>query len=204
MALQCSGDGSQPPKNRVGLSFGAFQTRLALGDFGIVPLDEAAVGASFERRISSKVTLQLNAGGILLGHLFNASPAFQGGFIGGGASFNVVDQKGMIPFLMLGASISVSVAGYPGGNNSRLIAGDIRGSVTTGYSDGRWTPYLVGRVFGGPVILTQPSGTSLGTDLYHFQLGLGLVVSLPKGFDLSLELVPLGEQRVSAGVGYSY
>jgi len=35
-------------------------------------------------------------------------------------------------------------------------------------------------------------------------VGLGAVVGLPLGFDLSAEVVPLGEQRVTLGVGYSF
>ena len=190
--------------NRVGLSFGAFQTRLLMGEFGNVSLQEAAVGASFERRVSKTVTLQVNAGGIVFGRLFDDGPEFHGGFVGFGASFNVLDQKGAIPFVMLGASLSASMAAYAGAS-SKFFAGDIRGSVTSGYTLGRrWTPYAVFRLFGGPVVLSQAGETTTGTDAYHFQLGAGLVVSLPKGFDVSVELVPLGEQRISAGVGYAF
>ena len=64
----------------------------------------------------------------------------------------------------------------------------------------RLTPYAVVRAFGGPVFY----GSELGTDAYHVQLGAGLVVGLPFGFDLSAEIVPLGEQRVTAGLGYSF
>jgi hypothetical protein len=203
LALQCSGEHGEPPKNRFGLSFGAFQTRLVLGDLGTVALREAAVGASFERRLSPKLTLQLNGGAIVSGQLFTSSLLFRGAFVGGGASFSLVDQKGAIPFVMLGVSLSFSYSSWPETNDG-LFAGDVRGAVTAGYTlGGRFTPYVVGRAFGGPVVLTDKDRTRLGTDLYHFQLGAGLVVSLPAGFDLSVELIPLGEQRVSAGVGYS-
>ena len=60
------------------------------------------------------------------------------------------------------------------------------------------------RFFGGPVFLEQSGVTTWGSDVYHVQLGAGSVVTLPAGFDLSVELIPLGEQRVSAGVGYSF
>ncbi len=199
--MQCSGEGHEPPKNRVGLSFGAFQTRLQLE--GDVPLDEAALGVSYERQVSKRVTLQVSGGWIPTGHLFAGGSQFRGGFFGFGASFNVLTQKGAIPFLMLGVSASGSMAVYSGSPN-KLYAADIRGSVTSGYSMDRFTPYLVGRVFGGPVFFERPSGTSSGTDRFHYQLGIGLVVSLPKGFDLSVELVPFGEQRVSAGIGYAF
>lgn len=64
----------------------------------------------------------------------------------------------------------------------------------------RLTPYAVARVFGGPVFWRG----GVGTDAYHLQLGLGLVVGLPGGFDLAAEVVPLGEQRAVASVGVSF
>lgn len=56
------------------------------------------------------------------------------------------------------------------------------------------------RAFGGPFFY----GSALGTDGYHLQLGAGLVVGLPWGLDLSAEIIPLGEQRVTAGLGGSF
>jgi hypothetical protein len=203
LALQCSGEGHAPPTNRVGLSFGAFQTKLVFGDLGTVLLDEAAVGLSYERQLSKKTTLQLSGGGIALGHIVDQDTSFHGGFLGAGLSWNLVDQKGWIPFVMIGASASFSVAGYSR-QSTTVIAADVRGSATVGYSESGFTPYAVARLFGGPVVLSRPGGTSLGTDQYHFQLGLGLVLTLPEGFDFSVEIVPLGEQRLSAGLGYSF
>lgn len=203
MALQCSGEGHEPPKNRVGLSIGAFTTRIVLGDLDDTALEETAIGVSYERRVSKQLTLQVSGGGIVVGHLYDQAVAFQGGFLGGAGSYVLVDQKGSIPFVMLGVSLSASAAGLAN-SSAILFAADIRGSVTCGYTDGRVTAYAVGRLFGGPIILADSGGTSLGTDRFHYQLGAGIVVSLPKSFDLSLELVPLGEKRISAGIGYSF
>jgi hypothetical protein len=196
--------------NRVGLSFGAFRSLLSFGrGTQAVPVEEAAVGLSYERRMSPKLTLQVNAGGIVGGTIALASNPVEpgspehlaGGFVGGGLSFTALEQAGAIPFVMLGAALSSSLVRLPFQRN--LFAADLRASVTAGYTlGGRWTPYLVARAFGGPVV--DVSAGAVGGDLYHYQFGAGLVVGLPGGLDLSAEIVPLGEQRLSAGVGFSF
>lgn len=201
MAQKCHGD--KPPANHAGLSFGAFRSRLIFTGAQLLDLEEAAVGFAFERRLSAKVTVQVSLGGIVYARI-DGEP-LRGLFVGGGASWAIVPQKGAIPFIMLALSIAASFAGPERGASQALYALDFRGSVTAGYTLGkRWTPYAVGRIFGGPVVLVDRADTRVGTDIYHFQLGAGLVVGLPGGFDLSAELIPLGEQRVSAGVGHSF
>ena len=189
-----------PPKNRVGLSFGAFWTRLRFDD-GDRSFEESALGASYERRLTPRVTLQGSLGGILSGTLSGLS-GWPGAFAGVGGSYSVLEQSGAIPFVMLSGALSASfLSGTSGGRPYALYAADLRASVTVGYTlQERFTPYAVTRFFGGPVFFNG----HVGTDVYHFQIGVGLVVGLPKNFDLSLELAPLGEQRVSLGVGYSF
>jgi hypothetical protein len=81
------------------------------------------------------------------------------------------------------------------------VAVDARAALVVGYTVfDRLTPYAVARAFGGPVFYAGLSGG----DRYHYQVGAGLVVGLPGGFDLSAEVVPLGEQRLTAGVGFSF
>jgi hypothetical protein len=204
LAQKCHGD--KPPESRVGLSFGAFRSRLIFTDRGFLDLEEVALGASYERKLSKTVTFQISGGGIAYGRLGGpGAETLRGFFAGAGASWAVVDQKGAIPFVMIGVSLAASLAVPERGGDDALYALDIRGSVTAGYTLAqRFTPYLVGRLFGGPVVFVERGRAWAGTDIYHFQLGAGLVVGLPGGFDLSAEIVPLGEQRVSAGVGYSF
>lgn len=190
----------------MGLSFGAFRSRLVFADAGFLDLEEAAVGFAFERRVSKKVTFQVSAGGIVYARLGGpGADTLRGLFFGAGASWALLEQKGAIPFVMVGLSVAASLAAPERGGDDGLYAFDIRGSVTAGYTLAqRWTPYVVGRVFGGPVVYVHDRETFGGTDVYHFQLGAGLVVGLPGGFDVSAEVIPLGEQRISAGVGYSF
>jgi hypothetical protein len=121
-----------------------------------------------------------------------------GGLLSVGLAYALVKQDGAIPFVLFGASVSGSAAST---QERLLVSVDARASVTAGYTLWeRLTPYLTARLFGGPVFFRGLTGT----DAYHYQLGAGVVLSLPGGFDVSAELVPLGEQRVSAGVGYSF
>jgi hypothetical protein len=113
-------------------------------------------------------------------------------------SWLVLDQGAYTPFVQLSGSIAFSAMKAALGAYEAL---DARVGVAAGYTFfDRLTPYLTARAFGGPVFY----GGSVGTDLFHYQVGLGFVVGLPWGLDLSAELIPLGEQRVTAGVGLSF
>lgn len=185
----------------MGLNAGAFRTTLVFSDGERVGLRQLATTVGFEWRLNPRVTLSLSAGALVLGELaasteaFRASPGFAGSFA---AAFTVLEQRGAIPFVMLTAQASSSVVPTSAGS---YAAFDVRASVVAGYTlFERFTPYLTARAFGGPVLWRGRTGT----DLYHYQLGAGAVVGLPAGLDVSVEVVPLGEQRVSAAVGYSF
>lgn len=184
----------------MGVSGGAFRTTLVMGETKL-GLEQLAFGATLERRFE-RLTLQLGAGGIALG---NATPEgeaaipFRGGGFGNVAvSYTLLEQDGAVPFVMLGGSLSGSGASTAVGAYGAL---DLRVSVVAGYTVfERVTPYLVGRLFGGPAFFRGASGG----DLYHYQLGAGLAAGTPFGIDLFAEVVPLGETRITAGVGYSF
>jgi hypothetical protein len=164
-------------------------------------LEAMAVSASFEWRASARWTLAAAAGGIFFGRLFTAADSFDfsGGIVGSLAgNFVALEQGRYWPFIMVAGSIAVSgVRAAP----TAYVAIDARLTTTVGFTFfERLTPYVVGRLFGGPVFWRG----QIGADLYHYQVGAGLVVGLPYGFDLSAEVAPLGEQRVTAGVGYSF
>jgi len=166
-----------------------------------VYLEQMAVSASFEYRLSRRWTLSAAAGGVLGGRLdTNAgSTAMGGGGVGSlAASFIALEQGKYWPFIMLSGSASVSaVQAQP----TTWVGVDARLGVAVGYTIlQRVTPYLTGRVYGGPVLWRG----EVGTDLFHWQAGLGVVVGLPWGLDLSAEVVPFGEKRITAGVGVSF
>ena len=183
------------------LSGGAFRSTLVFSGTDRVDIAQVAVTASYEMRASKTITWQVAAGGLIAGRLTPPDGAHNtgaGGVVSGGISWNVLESKGAIPFVMISASASVSLLPTYAGLYSGI---DVRAGVAAGYTFlDRITPYLTVRGFGGPVFWRQ----QVGTDVYHFQVGLGLVVGLPGGFDVSAEVIPLGEQRVFAAVGYSF
>jgi len=178
-------------------SFAGFRTTLVFTGNEQQKLEQLAASASFEWHASPRWTLVGSAGGVFGGSLGGEKTG--GGGVGSVAgSFLALDQGAFWPFLQLALSVSVSGLSAP---RSSYLALDARLALVVGYTFiDRLTPYAVGRVFGGPVFYDGKTGT----DLYHYQVGLGLVVGLPAGFDLSGEFVPLGEQRFTASLGYSF
>ena len=155
------------------------------------------MSASLEYRVSEKMTLVGAGGGILLGSLGTVATS-PGAVASLALSYLLLEQGPYTPFVQVAGSISFSAFRTTDANYAAI---DFRGGVVAGYTFlERLTPYAVFRAFGGPVFY----GGLLGTDAYHVQLGAGLVVGLPFGFDLSAEVIPLGEQRVTAGLGYTF
>jgi hypothetical protein len=61
-------------------------------------------------------------------------------------------------------------------------------------------PYVVARVFGGPVFWRHAGEAVTGTDTHHFQIGGGLALGLGPTWNVFAEAVPLGERALAAGV----
>ena len=155
------------------------------------------MSASLEYRVSDRITLAGAAGAMILGQLGGAptSPGVVGSL---SLSWLLLEQGTWSPFLQFSGSVAMS--GMPV-IDEHYVALDFRAGLAAGWTFfDRLTPYAVVRAFGGPVFY----GAALGTDAYHVQLGAGLVVGLPLGLDLSAEFIPLGEQRVTAGLGFSF
>ena len=181
----------------MGATFGAARTTLLFSDGTKPLLEQLAVSASLEYRASARVTIVGAAGAVLVGHLGPAATS-PGGVGSVGVSMLLVEQAGFIPFVQFSGSLAVAAMRVV---DTNYVAIDFRAGVAAGWTFlERLTPYAVVRAFGGPVFY----GPELGTDAYHVQLGAGLVVGLPWGLDLSAEVIPLGEQRVTAGLGFSF
>jgi len=80
-----------------------------------------------------------------------------------------------------------------------------RGGVIVGKTFAkRIVPYAAARVFGGPVYWFRDGASATGSDRYHVTAGLGVIARLPKRLDVTLELMPLGEQSATAGVTWHF
>jgi hypothetical protein len=125
-------------------------------------------------------------------------------------SHRFLDGRRSLPFLVLGVSGGASGAwteqeGVLNPPTSSLYALDVRAGLIVGKT--LWdtlSPYAVLRGFGGPMVWSYGGSTVVAGDLYHFQLGAGMVTILPRGFDVFVEGVPLGERAVTLGAGKTF
>lgn len=160
-------------------------------------MEQLAVSASLEYRVAEKMTLAVAGGAMFLGNLGGA-PTSPGAVASIGLAGTVLEQGEWSPFLQVSGSLAFSSLKV---RDDAYIAFDVRAGLVCGWTLWeRFTPYAVFRAFGGPIFYQGATGT----DAYHVQLGVGAVLGLPGGFDLSAEFVPLGEQRITAGVGFSF
>jgi hypothetical protein len=173
------------------------------------------VTVSADYRLSPVTTVGGGAGVGLGGLLTTGGQRYRvlpGWEITGAWSRRLLDGRGKLPFLVLavsggasGASTQEEVYSGPAPGTSSFYAFDIRAGLTVGKTF--WStlsPYAVVRAFGGPVLWGQGGKTQLESDLYHVQLGAGLVTTLPRAFDVFVEGVPLGERALTLGAGKTF
>jgi hypothetical protein len=196
---ECNG-GGEPLGFRVGLNAGASRTTL-LTDEGRLGLEQVAVTANLDWHVGRRGTLTFGAGSVLFGQL---SPLDGPVHLGPGATFSVgyshlvLMPRGAVPFVMVSGALSSTFAAT---QLTSYSAFDLRGGAVVGWVLWkRFSPYVGARAFGGPVFWRG----MVSGDAYHFQVAAGFVLGLPKGVDVSAEVVPLGEQAISASVGYSF
>jgi hypothetical protein len=171
-----------------------------------------------ERRIGERWSVQVSLGLALGGELGVGSTAYTilpGPFATVGGSYRVVDENdnghGWVPFVLLSASLGASVswtrdrsAPSPPTGTETMTAFDGRLGLAVGKTiAGVVSPYLVARAFGLPVLWRIDGRSVVGTDANHYQLGLGAAVRIGSA-DLDVEGVPLGEQAIVVGGGWSF
>jgi hypothetical protein len=193
------------PKWRVGAGYAFTSTGLHFGN-GLrvdeVRNSSVVVGDYSPYR---RLTLEAGVGPFLGGSItapagrFSLSPGVAAEL---GGSWRLIDADGGIPFVLLTAQLSYISSSAPAGVGYNAF--DLRGGAVVGWS--LWSavaPYVVGRGFGGPVYWRYLGTAVVGTDDHHWQVGAGVSVRLGR-FDVFAEGVPLGEQGVTAGAGYSF
>ncbi len=198
---------------RLGVSDGSFDSTLYFGT-ARVDVWEHAVLASLQFRASERWTLQASGGVIVTGALSTGDATHRmrpGWLYGVAASYRLLDGAGWLPFVLISASISASGTATESsdaqgsGHHASLVSVDASAVLTVGKTLFRAiSPYLVGRVFGGPVFWQREGALLTGTDAYHYQVGVGLSVALLQRFDAFFEYAPLGERRISAGAGLAF
>jgi hypothetical protein len=117
-----------------------------------------------------------------------------------GASWQVVDRD---VFVLLTSALSFSAARTrsPLNSSAGYEAFDLRLGAEVGTTVFKvFRPYIPARVFGGPVYWHYRGASVTGTDIYHYQLGAGMVLRLANRINLYAEGIPLGERAVSLGL----
>jgi hypothetical protein len=165
-----------------------------------------AATVSVERRVGDRWTLGGAVGSTTVGTLdaygesFTLSP---GPLVALSASFRAVDEGTVAPFVLLTGTLGASLS-FTSPEAQSMTAFDARLGVAAGKTIAHTvTPYLVARAFGGPILWHDAGASVTGTDVYHYQLGAGLVVRLGR-FDVLVEGVPLGEQAIVGGGGMAF
>jgi hypothetical protein len=176
-------------------------------------VERSAVTASADYRLSPTTTfgggVGAGTGGLITvgARRFQVQPGWE---VTLSYSRQLLDGRGGRPFLILGISGGASGArtrdeGYVStteGATAGLYAFDVRGGLTIGKTFwNRISPYAAARVFGGPVFWSYGGSSVLGGDQYHFQMGIGLVAALGRGFDAFVEGIGAGERALTLGVG---
>jgi len=187
----------------VGAAAGGVSTTIRFDDRD-VDFDERTVQANLDYRIARTVSVSFGVGAILDGNLRVGDTDFdiETGVAGTvAASWLALPEGEVTPFLLvgLGAGASTTKAG-----GERLTAIDVRGSVVVGKTFlEQLTPYVVGRVFGGPVRWTIAGASVTGGDTHHYTVGVGTTLRV-SGLDLFAEVLPLGERALNVGLGWSF
>jgi hypothetical protein len=169
------------------------------------------VVASFGRRFGSGWSAHVAAGAVLggglegEGHEYDVLPGWTASLSGAKRWFGRGDE---VPFLTstLAFAMSGATTEERGGSREResLTAADLRLGLLFGITlFDAWSPYLAGRVFGGPVSWRQLGRDRTGTDRRHYALGLGSSVTLGR-FELLADVAVLGERGVSVAVSAAF
>jgi hypothetical protein len=170
--------------------------------------ERAAAFAELAYFPTSSLALQAGAGALLGGSLRagGASHDFLPGPMASlGARWLVLAEPAYFAALTAGFSFVLARTRRESEPSEPYHAYDLRLGAEAGLHLARiLRPYVLARVFGGPVVWRYRGETVTGTDVYHYQVGAGLGVALGRHVTLLVEGSPLGEQAASVGVGVSF
>ena len=184
-------------KDRLGLSYG-FTSSVLFFSAPVLGNTRAAterhtVMASYEHPFKGRWTLELAAGSLLGGHLGSAQ--FTPGVLAAvSLSHLIIPPRGryVAPFVLT----SFTLAGGWAEAQTDYVAFDFAFSVAAGMTYHSVTPFVVARIYGGPVFY---EGTT-GSDAYHYAVGPGVAVSLAHGrIGLSIGSSVFGEKNIKGG-----
>lgn len=192
----------------LGASFGMFTSELRFSDGTEPDITEQSVVASGGYRWAGGWSARVAAGAVLGGTLEHGGRAHDVGAgwmaaAGLSRSFPLGERWFVSGNVTAGVS-STSTTEQQAGSMSEavsLAAVDVRLGVLAGVTLWqRWSPYVLARGFGGPVLWTLDGEDITGSDQHHYQLGVGSTVALPWSLTLLVDASVVGERAVSLGL----
>jgi hypothetical protein len=201
-------DAPKRAQGRVLASYAFTSTTLLFGGDRRADLTRHAVFAGAELPLSSRLSSTIGAGAVVAGTLernadrFELAPG-QTGFASIGWRAIDASTSAPWPFVQINTTLSVT---HTRAGGAPFTAFDLRAAAVAGRTiEDVFTPYVVGRVFGGPIFWRIEGDDVTGTDLYKYQLGGGFSLALPsRVLDVFVEGIALGERGVAAGIGSTF
>ncbi|MCK9995030.1 MAG: hypothetical protein KAH56_01985 [Candidatus Krumholzibacteria bacterium] len=190
---------------------GLFDTTIRFDDDRDVDVDMTSVSVSGGWFINDRWTVRASAGVILGGSLQPADGTVHDVEPGGtgtiGTEYRAVVGREATPFIDLSLFLSASWAQTvaPDSNNKTdYSAADARLGVRAGWNvEDSFFPYVVTRVFGGPVNWKLDGEDVVGSDINHYQVAFGASTRIgPVG--LFVEGSFLGEKALSTGMSTTW
>ncbi len=204
-------DAKNARPDRIGLRFSASFTQsdsvIVFPGRGNISIERSGTAISAEYSVRPNLILSVMGGAVVGGQIGRqggdvTARVLPGPLAAVSLSWRVLGLKETEPLLLLSTTFSFVTHDTVllDNSKSRYTAGDVRFGVICGKT--LWdvfTPYGVARIFGGPVFYGA-AGVA-GTDLYHFQLGVGATVSVARRVDFFVEGIALGERALTGGIG---
>jgi hypothetical protein len=190
-------------RDRIGVSYGYTSSVLFFSDGSRAATERHAVMASYEHPLKGHWTFEAGAGSLLGGSVDSAS--FSPGVLAAVSLSHLIVQphgRYVSPFVLL----SFALAGvWAKTTITDYVAFDFSASVAAGMSlklkRQAFTPFIAGRLFGGPVFWNG----AVGTDAYKYSLGPGLALSFEHSrVGLSFGCSLLGEKNIKAGASVAF
>lgn len=160
-----------------------------------IRLEQYAVTASAGRTWPAGFAVRGFLGAVVDGTLTEGMTAYAlgPGYLGGVAA----SRPWPIGSLFLIGTASLSASRTDVEAEDAVTAFDARVGAILGRRFGPFSPYLLARAFGGPVMW----GQNTGGDATHVQLGAGATLTLSR-LSLLLDVSAVGERSASLGVSY--
>lgn len=211
MGCQQPGEPLAEPKTwQIGATWSGFDTELMTLD-GVerTPLRQHAVTVSGTRLLARGWSVRAAAGTTLGGSLgsdIETQPGVQAAVQGAKLWRSAA---GGVPFVSSSLAMALGWsrlddANLYGSPDGSLIAADLRLGTAVGWEiAGVWSPYLSLQVFGGPAIFDLDGESMQTTDVHHYRASVGSSFFIGEALSLFVDVAPVGERGLAAGVSYA-